>query len=1312
MLTVTLIGANRDAWGYLLGTVADEHTLDRAEGKAAYYMAKGTPPGVWAGAGLAALGLNPRTDVDEDHLVALFGKGVHPITGSSIGRAFNTPTPLEERIEARIRAAAGDPQYRHLTTEEFVALGDQIREEETAKPVKQSVAGFEFVFSPPKSVSAWWALADPELKDQIRDAHQAAIQATISKLETDIIRTRKGADGAAQFHVLGISAALFDHWDSREGDPQLHTHMLVANRVQGDDGQWRTIDSRYSLMPAVATAGAHYDGVLMDELSARFGVEWTVEDVLQQPEQYRDWLVGRGRPDTPASRQQFAIDNGTGTGSVKWQIDGVPKTLVDEYSTRSRAIRAEKDRLIAEYVKRHGKQPNDRTIIKMRQQATLSTRSAKKTRSLRDLTQSWRDRARQHVGDSFLFADRVRDAGKARKNDYALWSFRHDDVDDDAARDAAEYVLHSLAIARSTWGRRNAETAALRAIAGWRFRSPEDRDQAARRVVELVISQAIQLTPKNHLRTPNRFRTVDGEDMFHPEARDLFTTREVWDAEERLIEAGRTTDAAAVDVGLIDQLISTPTGTEGRILSTDQAAAVQNVATSGRQVDVLVGPAGAGKTTSLEKLRELWEHQHGAGSVRGLAPTARAAEVLAESLGIQTENTAKWLYETARDTTVRDGFDYRLRVGDLMIVDEASIAGTVALDQLRGQAETAGAKILLVGDWAQLAAVDAGGAFGLLATDRDDVAELVNLHRFKAEWEADASKLLRLGKTSGLDAYIEHDRITAGLDETIISDAVEAWKQDEVTMNAAGDAALVSLLIAPTNDMVERLNDIARSWRIEQGAVDATVETAIASGVASPGDRIVTRQNARTLRTDHDRWVKNNDEWTIVAIDDATGDIVAAAGEELVTLPSDYCRDHVQLAYATTAHRSQGRTVDTAHTIVDSSASRETFYVAMTRGKLSNRAYVIQDEAGQFGDAAATGMSRTWRETLDHVVLNRSGDVAAHDTLTEEAERIGSIRQLVAEYQTLTADQLERAYLPVLADLNLVDPQNPESPYLGPVLANLRRLEHAGGNIPDTVTRLLSERELGDARDVLAVLHYRLNTHLEDARELHAYGDYTPMLHSFGIDVDEHADPRATLRFYRTLAAVDDHTHGGLEATVRAGLERVDRAQSRDLVTQLGHILRHEHGIDPNDLDAPTTLRALGAANHVAGLIERAPDFGDPEFTEALKDRELAIQLRAELLVDRAIQDHEPWLQELGDPITGGEAEWRRRAITVACYRDLYGVDTDQALGREHAHARNRERDRQIAAAALTAPQTVVYAPTHTVLQYEQVALQQGPRLS
>lgn len=1186
-MTVTLIGAHRNAWSYLYETVAAEHGADRSGDKASYYFSEGTPPGIWRGKGLASTRLTEGELAKEAHLARLFGEGKDPKSEEQLGKAFAEVEPLEKRINARAKQLPPT-----LTADELASEYDRIVQEELARKDKQSVAGFEFVFSPPKSVSAWWALADPSMKERIRDAHQAAITATIEKLETDIVRTRTGIDGVAQEHVKGIIAATFDHWDSREGDPQLHTHMLVSNRVQAADGKWRTIDSRWSLMPAVATAGAYYDSALMDELSNHFGVEWTTQDVQEHPEQYRKWLADGARVDTPATRHQFSIDQGINPGSVKWQIASIPYALTSEYSTRSKKVVSLKDQLIADYVRKHGRQPNASTIIKMRQTATLRTRTAKRSRSLSTLTASWRERAVTFVGDSFLFADRVAAAGKQRLNDLPLWSFRHDDVDDSAVRDAAEIVLHQLSTARSTWGKRNAETAALRTIMGWRFRSPADRDLAAKRITNLVLQQAIALTPRNPLRPPTAFQTADGEDMFHPEARDLYTTAEVWDAEERLLEAGRRRDGVRVDQSLTDSLISTPTGEEARILSDDQAHAVDIIVGSGRPVDVLVGPAGAGKTTSLEKLREIWETQHGAGSVRGLAPTARAAEVLAESLGIQTENTAKWLHETARGSTARDGFSYKLKPGDLMIIDEASIAGTLALDQLRAQTETAGAKLLLVGDWAQLAAVDAGGAFGLLANDREGVAELVNLHRFKADWEGEASKLLRLGKTSGLTPYINEKRISWGFDETIVHDAVEAWKLDEATPNEAGDATQVSLLIAPTNDMVERLNDIARTWRIEQGQVDATQEATIASGVASLGDRIVTRQNARTLRTDRDRWVKNNDEWVVVAIDDATGDIVAAAGEERVTLPAAYCRDNVQLAYATTAHRSQGRTVDTAHTIVDSSASRETFYVAMTRGKLSNKAYVVVDQEGIIGDSSARGMTTTWRDILERVVLTRGGDIAAHDTLSDEAVRVGSIRQLAAEHQTLVAHELERTYLPLLQEFDLIDPEQ-DSPCLGPVLANVRRLELTGQKPGEVITTLLEARELGSARDKLAILHHRLATHLE----------------SENLQVEK-----------------------------------------------------------------------------IAGLIEKSVHVDDPDMRAAIDAREHAMQLRAELVLDRAIEQQAAWLTALGEPNPSNPEEWRRRAVTVACYRDLYSVHGDDPLGREHAHAKNRQRDRQIAEVALRLP--------------------------
>ena len=175
-------------------------------------------------------------------------------------------------------------------------------------------------------------------------------------------------------------------------------------------------------------------------------------------------------------------------------------------------------------------------------------------------------------------------------------------------------------------------------------------------------------------------------------------------------------------------------------------------------MDVLVGPAGAGKTLALGGLRRAWETTYGSGSVIGLAPSAAAAAVLAGDLGIGTEITAKWVHEHVKGR-------WDLTAGQLVIVDEASLAGTLTLDLLASHAAEVGAKVLLAGDPAQLAAIDAGGAFGMLVRDRnnqpdgDGVPELVDIHRFMNMWEKTASLHLRRGDTDVIDVYDEHGRI-------------------------------------------------------------------------------------------------------------------------------------------------------------------------------------------------------------------------------------------------------------------------------------------------------------------------------------------------------------------------------------------------------------------------------------------------------------------------------------------------------------------------------------------------------------------------
>src|SRR5665811_1120289 len=147
---------------------------------------------------------------------------------------------------------------------------------------------------------------------------------------------------------------------------------------------------------------------------------------------------------------------------------------------------------------------------------------------------------------------------------------------------------------------------------------------------------------------------------------------------------------------------------------------------------------------------------------------------------------------------------WSLRSGQLVVVDEASLAGTFALDTLTEQARNASAKVVLVGDWAQLSPVEAGGAFHLLVHDRDLAPELADVRRFTHAWEKAASIDLRVGRPEAVDAYQAHHKIDGGLRDSMLDLLYDAWRDDV----AAGRR---SLMIASDNDTVAALNARART---------------------------------------------------------------------------------------------------------------------------------------------------------------------------------------------------------------------------------------------------------------------------------------------------------------------------------------------------------------------------------------------------------------------------------------------------------------------------------------------------------------------
>lgn len=1137
-------------YAYLMDSIAKgDGAADRSSPLTRYYAESGTPPGRFLGAGLAGVnggrGVAEGTDCTEDMLFHMLGQCADPVTGLPLGRA--------------------------------------------AKDA--SVAGFDLTFSVPKSISAAWAVADAGTQSLIYGAHQEAIRRTIAYAEQHSFFGRSGKQGVVQEQIRGVIAAGFDHWDSRAGDPQLHTHVVVQNRAQSLDGAWRTLDSR-GLFKQVVTLSELHQGVLQDLLTESLGWGW----------------------DARTRRYSSA---------PKWEATGVSDTLMTEFSQRRKQIEAATNNAIGRFAERHGRRPTAVEISHLAQTQTLATRPDKHHHSLAEQTEAWRERARQYIGeDTTAWVSTL-----AGRNDLPL--LRSDDLYDEMLADLARSAVWTVSEKRATFTRANILAELHRQIHGVRFTSPDDRITVGERAADAALGQVLTLTPPELNHVPGRFRRADGVSQFRGLGSGVYTTTALLDAEDRLLAAGRESNGPRVEVGIVAEVAEANLPGKDYTLSMDQALAVEKIATSGRVLDVLVGPAGTGKSTSMAGLRTMWEQRHGGGSVVGLAPSAAAAEVLSDELGIDTENTAKWLTEYRRQEDrlaeiadlehrladpsaaagrthtalpaaqqrLRDRIGalraehdrWQIKAGQLVIVDEASLAGTFALDELVGQARDGGGKVLLVGDWAQLTAVDAGGAFSMLVRDRDMAPELTDVRRFKNSWEKAASIRLRVGDDSAIESYTERGRIESGTRDEMLDALYEGWKDDT-------DSGFTSLMIAGDAETVRELNNRARADRVTAGhVVEAGLDVA-GGGKAGVGDRVVTRENNRRLSTGH-RWVKNGDQWTITATnDDGSMTVKRANGGGEVVLPADYVREHVELAYASTAHRAQGSTVDTAHAMVSATTTREVLYVGATRGRERNRLYVDTYYDPVYETSHGPVRETPVEDVLTGVLHNIGADLAAHTALEYAQEDAESLLRLEQEYTTIAkAAQAER-WQALIESSGLTPAQAAEvaeSEAYGPLVQALRTAESRGLNVEAAFPQLVQARALDGVEDITAVLHGRID---------------------------------------RWVAASNP------------GRRTRDRS--------------------------------------VVGLIARPQHIDDPDMARALDERARAIERRAGELVRRALAGGERWIEALGEPPSGSlaRAEWVREACTVAAFRELHSTTQ---IGVETARTAIEAGDARVALAAI-----------------------------
>jgi hypothetical protein len=423
---------------------------------------------------------------------------------------------------------------------------------------------------------------------------------------------------------------------------------------------------------------------------------------------------------------------------------------------------------------------------------------------------------------------------------------------------------------------------------------------------------------------------------------------------------------------------------------------------------------------------------------------------------------------------------WRLCRDQLVIIEEATLAGTFALDELVSAAGDAGAKVLLVGDQAQLSAVEAGGMFAALVRDRDGLApELSDVRRFHHRWEQRASVQLRAGSEDAIGAYEAHDRIVSGGRGEMLDAVFAAWKRDV----AAGHT---SLMIAGDLGTVSELNARARADRISCGQVLENGVDVAGDGTAGVGDQVRTRQNNRRLSSGQS-WVRNGDRWTVIStFDDGDMTVKRAHGAGVVHLPADYVREHVELAYASTAHRAQGRTVDTAHALVSPTTTLEVLYVSGTRGREGNWLYVDThyDPDPETSHDQVTEVT-TSREVLTGVLRNVGADMAAHDMIRQLQSEAEGMERLSAEYLTLAIDAQAERWDDLLARSGLTQTEIDAvrvSEARGPLFAGFREAEAACLDVGAAFPQLVAGRSLTDAVDVAAVLHGRVHRWTEAAR--------------------------------------------------------------------------------------------------------------------------------------------------------------------------------------------------------------------------------------
>jgi conjugative relaxase-like TrwC/TraI family protein len=1207
-----------------IGTSPDAAQPGPTATNVAYYLSPtekgGEPPGRWRGAGLPELGFHDGQIIDRQVFEPLYAHFLDPRDPTQQTRLGRAPQHFKSADEIHAVLLALEPESTAERRAELLI--------EAKQQVRLPVQYFDVTFSVSKSITLLHAsaLANAVQAEAARDQQaaqywrqaaadiwqciEAGNQAALDYLQREAGYTRSGYHGRKVNGVSsgrwedahGFVVGSFPQHTSRDGDPQLHIHNLVLNRVQRErDGAWRTLDSKelYEHRGAAAAIAAL---VMESSLSREFGVSW-----VQRAD-------GHGR-----------------------EIRGVSRALMDQFSSRRQSISALTERLAREYEAQHGRAPDARALGELRQWANHATRARKEPEPL-DLTaevRRWAAQARaseagalEPVAPSVTTRSSADNGAKAEPRPLYELGLNQ------------EHELLALALATvqgsaPTW--RKADL--IRQLGEL---MPDDAicrdDQGAAALLEHLAERAINgaagdrvlaLEPPEWPVVPDQLRRADGRSIYRPHGGTRYATIAQLTLEERLTALAQERgaphlepDQAALLLGADLAQLEAQLGATGPDqdqaqqltgcgLRLDQAAAAFAVLTSDRRAEILVGPAGSGKTYTAAAMAAIWQ-QAGIGGVYGLAVSQAARNVLHDAGVTTADNIADFLGHLEHQREARGAKPIQPRT--LLILDEASTIPVADLAAIVRLAVSNDCRVLLTGDHEQLSAVEGGGGMMLLA-GRIGFAQLAEPIRFTHNWERDASLRLRAGDPAVLADYDEHARLRGGTPEEAAEQACRAYVADYL---AGKDA----LLLARTAEQARELSRRVRDDLIRYRLVNPHIQIGIRHrATASPGDLIVARRNDRAINAGQPgRWLANRDVLRIESADLRSVTVRRLAGRDQETgqalwsrpfrLSRTYVFSHCDLAYATTVHAAQGRTVGVAHALVDGLGDRQWLYVAMSRGRHANYAYCVTGYPNladtRPGSRPAPELARARRlaqEADGRAPVPASGDPETDRTdLNQHRDRIAVLIDILRrDGATLSATETLRAAFSDADHLGI----------LGPIWHDLTH-------------RLQIDRYTTALRDALP-------EHLAE----HALAD------------------SACTWLWRSLRQAEasglDGTNVLREVIASRSLTSA-REIARVLDSRVRRLIEHRAPVPPGN------------------WTSRVPATANPDLARYLAELAAAMDDRVSRIGAHAIEAQPPWtVLSLGKPPTNPteRQHWQERAATIGAYRELYGYDAADAIGPE-----------------------------------------------